>query len=288
MMKVYKGYDKAAKKDVQVRVIESEEELEPVFKVLLELKQIKHTFLATILEVSRPERERVVMVTETGRVCSLKEALHHTGYLLEEDALVILKYVLLALQKVHEKGSLFGYLAPENVEMCTYGMVKLSYNLFTSDSKKWLAPEIIEGNNRTQASDVYALGLLLYQLLYGMNPFDGGDEDSLVKEIKKRQYHKPKTSSPFGIIVSKETTFLMESMLDYYPENRPSVSSVLESMSIQSIPLEIDPLQFIKPKTSLMPELFQKKFLVFRASKRQLSHFYYNEQVYLCLRTDTK
>lgn len=226
LLKVYKGYDKAAKKDVHVRVLSSDDELEPIFKVLLELKQIKHTFLTPVLEVSRPERERIIMVTETGRVCSLSEALHRSEYLLEEDALVLFKYALLALQEVHDKGGMFGYVHPENIELCTYGMVRLAYNLFTDD-KKWIAPEIIEGNNRTQASDVYALGLLLYKLLYGRNPFDGGDEDSLVKDIKRRNYNKPKSASPFGVLVSKETTFLMESMLDYYPENRPALSSVL-------------------------------------------------------------
>lgn len=37
-----------------------------------------------------------------------------------------------------------------------------------------------------------------------------------------------------------------------------------------------------------MPELLQKKYIVYRASKRQLNHFYFTEQTYLCLRTDTK
>lgn len=228
------------------------------------------------------------MVTDASRICSLQEALHRTGFLLEEDALVLFKYVALALQEIHDKGSLFGYLHPENIELCSYAIVKLSYNLFANENKKWTAPEVIEGNKRTQASDIYTLGLLLYYMLYGMNPFEGCEVDSLVKDIRRRQYRKPKTASPFSTVVSKETTFLVESMLDYYPENRPSIASVLETFTIQSIPLEVDPLLFVKPKTSLMPEQFQKKYLVFRASKRQLSHFYFTEQTYLCLRTDTK
>jgi hypothetical protein len=135
---------------------------------------------------------------------------------------------------------------------------------------------------------VYGLGLLLHRLLYGTNPFEGSDNDSIVKDIKRRQYFKQKTASPFNILVSKETTFLMESMLDYYPENRPIVSVILDTLSIQSIPLDTEMLPFVKPKTSLLPEVLQKKYLLFRASKRQLNHYYFTEWNYLCLKVDTK
>jgi serine/threonine protein kinase len=77
------------------------------------------------------------MVTELGRICELNQAINKSSYLIEEDALVIFKYVLLAMQEVHLKGSIFGYLFPENIELCTYGIAKLSYNLFVSEGKKF-------------------------------------------------------------------------------------------------------------------------------------------------------
>lgn len=68
---------------MHVRILESEEELEGVFKSLLELKQVKHTFIVPILELSRPEREKIIMVTEVGRICTLRDALKKSTYMLE-------------------------------------------------------------------------------------------------------------------------------------------------------------------------------------------------------------
>lgn len=187
----------------------------------------------------------------------------------------MIKYILLALQEVHKAGSIFGFLLSENIELCTYGIAKLTYNLFGQLEKKRQAPEVMEGGQPTQASDVYQVGLLLYEMLYGFNPFEDSRPEDLVRDIKRREYTRQNPKEQFGVVVSRETTFLMDSLLDYYPENRPSITSVLETMSIQAIPLDTDLLLFTKPKTSLLPELLQRTHLIFRATKRTIDHFYY-------------
>lgn len=164
----------------------------------------------------------------------------------------------------------------DNIELCTYGIAKISYNNYDLTNKHIQAPEVIEGRQRSQASDVYNLGILLYELLYGVNPFSDCKPEDITRNIKRREYSKIKTMSPFGQVISKETMFLLDSMLDYYPENRPTVTSILETLSIQSIPLETEMIMFAKPKTSLLPELLQKKYVVFRASKRMITHPYFS------------
>lgn len=45
-------------------------------------------------------------------------------------------------------------------------------------------------------SDVYALGVMLYKLLYGVFPFKADSKEEMVKKIKGRKFEVPETKSP--------------------------------------------------------------------------------------------
>lgn len=63
------------------------------------------------------------------------------------------------------------------------------------------------------------MGLVLYEMLYGFGPFEGVDEGDLVRNVKRREYRGQDKGrmGQFGVVVSRETAFLMDSLLDYYP-----------------------------------------------------------------------
>ena len=44
-------------------------------------------------------------------------------------------------------------------------------------TKEYMAPEILEGNNYNKSVDWWAMGIMLYELLFGKNPFNLQDED---------------------------------------------------------------------------------------------------------------
>lgn len=77
-------------------------------------------------------------------------------------------------------------------------------------------------------------------------------------------------------------------MLDYYPENRPTIESILESTYIADINLEIEQPQpqqrGRKAGGSIIPEAFHKKYLVFKQTKIIHNMLgYYNESSYLAV-----
>jgi hypothetical protein len=68
------------------------------------------------------------------------------------------------------------------------------------------------------------------------------------------------------LAVSKEISFLIESMLDYYEENRPTLEQALSNACL-SFSVDTDLLSYQKPKVGLLPEPFIKKYQIYRASK---------------------
>lgn len=80
----------------------------------------------------------------------------------------------------------------------------------------------------------------------------------------------------------------MESMLDYRPENRPTVEQILGN-SLLNFEVPEEQQAYTKPKVNLLPEPFIKKYLVYRPSKTLHKYdTYYQEHSYLALSTADK
>ena len=51
------------------------------------------------------------------------------------------------------------------------------------------APEILQAKGESAASDIYSLGVVFYQMLYGVLPFAGETEKEVLKMIKGKDYN---------------------------------------------------------------------------------------------------
>ena len=93
---------------------------------------------------------------------------------------------------MHEEGIVYRDLKPENILIDSEGHVKLTdfglskEGLDESDGRtgsfvgttEYLAPEIIKDKTYTYSVDWYSLGLVLYEMMTGANPFKTGRGDS--------------------------------------------------------------------------------------------------------------
>jgi predicted Ser/Thr protein kinase/Tfp pilus assembly protein PilF len=86
----------------------------------------------------------------------------------------------------------------------------------------YMAPEVLRGEGSSPASDVYSLGVLLYECLTGNRPHDGS---SLVESIARAiGDHDPLViDDPFGPLVAR--------MLDREPTNRPALAEVARALT---------------------------------------------------------
>lgn len=96
---------------------------------------------------------------------------------MESDALVILKFLLLATQELHEKMVISHRICAENVVLCNHSIIKLASALYPSQLPlEAKAPEILLGEHASHEGDIYSLGVVFYQMLYGCYPFAGDTE----------------------------------------------------------------------------------------------------------------
>jgi predicted Ser/Thr protein kinase len=132
----------------------------------------------------------------------LATLLRRIGRLPSDKGLEIARKLCAGLAAAHEKGVLHRDLKPGNVMLDARGQVRLTdFGLaglseeiegaeIRSGTPAYMAPEQLTGKEVTVRSDIYALGLVLYELFTGKRPFEG---DSLQELIRLRSESAPET-----------------------------------------------------------------------------------------------
>ena len=136
----------------------------------------------------------IVMELVDGR--TLGDVLRERGPLPPHEATTVAAQVAGALHYAHEAGIVHRDVKPANILICPDGRVKVAdfgiakaalpdasladFDLtgtgMVVGTAKYLSPEQFEGNPVDRRSDVYALGVVLYEMLCGRPPFAGGSD----------------------------------------------------------------------------------------------------------------
>src|SRR5919201_4870724 len=124
---------------------------------------------------------------------NLKDILQHRGRLSASEVVSIARQVCLALSVAHAKGLIHRDVKPQNIMIDTagnarltdFGVVKalsgpsLTQSGMTFGTAAYLSPEQATGAPISPASDIYALGCVMYETLSGTPPF-AGDNPAVV------------------------------------------------------------------------------------------------------------
>ena len=191
MADVYEAEDLILGRTVAVKIMRSSLTGDPVYVTRFHREAsaaaaLSHKNIVEIYDVG-DEKDDYYIVMEYVPGQTLKELIHKRGALHYVEAVDIMKQVVSATAKAHSIGIIHRDLKPQNIMVTDSGVVKIgdfgiasiqSLSQVTQTdtimgSLHYLAPEIARGEKASAQSDLYALGIVFYELLRGEVPFNG-------------------------------------------------------------------------------------------------------------------
>lgn len=271
MSHVYRGRDTVIGRPVVVKLLTPEacQDQEAKARFLQEAKlagNLQHENIVGIFDFGEHDgRPFIVMEFLKGQ--DLRDAIRggRTGSLM--DRLKIALQIAQALEHVNGQGIVHRDIKPENVHIDANGKVKLmdfgiakSANLsltrtgMTMGTPYYMAPEQIMGKKPTEQVDVYAFGLLLYELLTGVRGVNGETMETVMYQILNQPLD-PSAMVKAG--VPPEARALVLKCVEKLPEDRPAgfgpIVEQLKMMIAGGASTQTQPVQTQHARTRTLP-----------------------------------
>ncbi len=191
MSSVYKAHDRLLDRQIAVKVLhphftEDEEYVERFRREARSVAQLSHPNIVTVIDRGEDEgRQFIVFEYVEGE--NLKQLLERTGPMPVSDALVLGLQMARALSFAHGRGLIHRDVKPQNVLLNADGQAKMTdFGIARSvdvqgvtitgtvlGTSEYIAPEQARGQQVDAQTDVYSLGVVLYELLVGGVPYEG-------------------------------------------------------------------------------------------------------------------
>jgi len=173
--------------------------------------RLSHPNIVTIHEIG-VENGRYYIVMEYLEGENLRERLQRQGAIPLKEAVDITLQVLAALEHAHRMGVVHRDIKPENIHLLPDGLVKLTdFGIarivfepnITIDGQifgtpSYMSPEQIEGGEIDARTDIFSMGVVLYEMLTGRKPFTGESIVTITYNIMHKE-PTPPPGVPYGI-----------------------------------------------------------------------------------------
>jgi serine/threonine-protein kinase len=227
-------------------VVADEDRLERFYREVRLARQVSHPAVCRVYDVAEADGH-LFLSMELVDGENLASLMRRIGRLPADKALDIARQLCGGLAAAHEKGVLHRDLKPANVmldgqgnvRITDFGLAALAESLSGDDVRSgtpsYMSPEQLQGREVTVRSDVYGLGLLLYELFTGRRAFSGRSVAELTRKHRDERPIEPSALVP-GLSAAVEQAIL--TCLEKEPRRRPSSALVVLGLLTGSDPLE--------------------------------------------------
>jgi len=210
MGRVYKALDKEIEEKVALKLLNPEiaadsKTIERFRNELKTARQISHKNICRMYHFGKDEGAYYITM-EYVRGEDLKSMIRMMGRMSPGQAVSIARQVCEGLAEAHRLGVIHRDLKPQNVMIDRDGNVKImDFGIARSLKAKgitgagimigtpeYMSPEQVEGKDADERSDIYALGIVLYEMLTGKVPFEGETPLSVALKQKTEIPENPK------------------------------------------------------------------------------------------------
>ena len=213
--------------------------------------RIQHTNAVTVTDFGRTSDGFVYIVMELLEGRTLREVLAHDAPLDTARSVSMMLQVSAAVGAAHEAGVIHRDLKPANIfvvqrkdappyiKVLDFGIAKLAADALDDDdtntltqvgamigTPRYMSPEQCDGAKLTPASDVYSLGIILYEMLTGTTPFNG---TSPIAIAIKHSSTPPRSPREFVPTIPPALEEIVLHALEKRPEDRPADANAFRS-----------------------------------------------------------
>lgn len=252
---VYKARQRGMEREVAVKVLHPRYAHEPravkrFFREAQAISRLIHPNVVSVFDFGRAVEGHLYMVMELLEGFTLGDLIHYRAPLPASLALAILGQICDALEEAHRQRIVHRDLKPDNVllsahddglwaKVLDFGIARmfrepedgpgLDRNHSTVEiagTPAYMSPEQILGKEPDPRSDLYSLGIILFEMLTRTRPFD--DESSVTLCMKQLNEEPPRVGTVQT--VSEPVERLVRSLLAKRPEDRPQRAREIKAL----------------------------------------------------------
>ncbi len=277
MASVYEALDLQLHRQVAVKVLSDQLRDDQIFKekFLTEARvaaALNHPNLVNIYDQGQ-DGPFTYLVLELVTGTTLRRVLDDFETIDPERATELMIAVLDGLDAAHRAGIIHRDIKPENILLSNEGRIKLSdFGLArTIDNRTeakdvlgtvgYMAPELVTGGSATKATDVYACGIMLYEMLTGKRPYQGEQSMQVAYQHANSRVPAPSTVNP-SIPEGLDTLVLWatEPKAENRPEDAKALLEAFKNVGSESNRTRvINPVEVNEQKTEVIGEVTSKE-----------------------------
>ncbi|HZC42969.1 MAG TPA: serine/threonine-protein kinase [Acidobacteriaceae bacterium] len=236
MASIYRATDMRDGREVAIKIPHMSLEQDPVRAERFKREEDIGTSLhhPNVMQIfSDDHRSRTYMVMDWCHGRLLRQILNEEGKLAPERAIKITLGILRALDYIHNRGVVHRDLKPENImvddqdniKLIDFGIASLegakriTYTGYTQalGTPEYIAPEQVQGKRGDARADLYAVGIMLYEMLSGKTPFTGPSPLAVMNDRLINHPLPPRVAEPS---ITPQLQEVLYRAIEREPKNR--------------------------------------------------------------------